>query len=861
MSAPTLQPEASYRFGQTQLLPLQRLVLVDGRPVDVGARAFDVLLALIERRDRLVRRDELLDLVWRDVAVEPNNLAVQISALRKKLGANVIATIPGRGYRFCAAVQGKTTPVAALSGPAAPDARQRTNLPEVLSPLIGREDVRRILTARIDAHRVVSIVGAGGIGKSCLAQQLLHERRDDYRHGVCWVELASARDAASLPLTIATALGIGLPAAGTGEMLQAALAPLEILICLDSAEHLAVETAALVQSLLTASTRVGFLVTSQVPLHLPDESVVRLGGLSVPSPLATADEAAAFGAVDLFTRRAQAADVRFVFDDRNAAAVIRICAQLEGLPLAIELAAARAVVLGVDRILASLDERLQILTGGFRSLPARQRTLRAAMEWSHQLLAPDERVVFRRLAVVAGSASLELVQAIVDDSDSAGGAASVDRWAAVDALAGLVDKSLVVALVDDADRNEPRYRLLDTPRAYAAELLAAAGETAMLEKRHAKAMAARLARFWTVYHSGRIGFRDWQGEVQREGENAWIAVAWALRRQAFDLVLAMAPVMLTPSLRISTSDEQTRVAESVEQWLTSQAAKPEQLETRIQLMHFWRTRQLPRSLTAAHAALSLAEACNDRFAAYRIHGCLALVHSERKELQAAANALEHVDALEDASWPAARLRLGADARSAYHFVKGPPQDAIEPVRRCMRLAQLAGFDGMATQSNLIAIGLATGDYASSATNARALLGELGDSRNQRALALVRNNLLGALVGLSRIDEAEIIGRAAWETARHFNLHGDCADYLALLCALRGRFVGAALLVGYANAVHARRGAERWPSEMRAHERCLALLAAAPNEVEVERARREGARVLDAEVAQLAFGDVGGSHKA
>ena len=855
MSIPSQESPTSYRFGNTHLLPLQRRILVEGQPVEVGARAFEVLLALIERRDRLVSRDELLDLVWPDVDVEPNNLAVQVSGLRKALGQHVIATIPGRGYRFSETVN-EEAPVATRPVPDASAVHERTNLPQLLAPLIGREDALRVLGAGLDAHRVVSIVGPGGIGKSRLAQRILHERQGHYRHGVCWVELASAADAASLPSVVAAALGIGLTGGAPAEALQAALAPLEILICLDNAEHLVAETARLVESLIVASTRVRVLVTSQMPLHLPDESVMRLDALAVPPRGARAAEAIAYGAVELFVRRAQAADMRFVLDDNNAEAVIRICERLEGLPLAIEFAAVRAPLLGVDRIDASLDQRLQILTRGYASGPARQQTLRATIEWSHQLLEPDERVVFRRLAVVAGSASLELVQALVADEDASarGTAAPMDRWAAVDALAGLVDKSLAVTLTDDHDRDRPRYRLLETPRAYASELLAAAGETALIEERHARAMAAILAQAWTERWSGRIGFNDWKDQVAADGENARLAFAWAQRHQAFDLMLMMTPVLLIPALQMSTSDSRVVIAESVEQWLATQALAPSQLQARMQLTHFWNLRDLPRALASSRGALSLAEACHDRFAAYFIQAYLVRIHVQMGDMDAAAAALERTDALEDPTWPAIRLVSAANARSTYYFVKGPPQATLDSLRHEQRLSRLRGDFGYMAESNMVAVELAARDFASAVVSASTLLDKMADTRDQFTLTLVRNNLLGALLGLGRIEQAEPAARAAWQTARFYNLHGDCADYLALLCALRGRWLAAATLVGYADAVHASRGATRWPSEIHAHERTVQMLADAPDRAALERAREDGSRVLDSEVAQIAFDD-------
>ena len=240
MPASSAPPPASFRFGRVQLFPIERRLAVDGHDVTIGARAFDVLLALVERHDRLVTRDELLDLVWADAIVEPNNLAVQIGALRKALGPHIIATIPGRGYRL-------SVPVDAL--PPAGEVREapvrRTNLPGTASMLVGRDDDRSTLARLVDTHRIVTVVGPGGIGKSRLAQDLLHTRRQTYEHGVCWLELASIVDASALPGALAAALGIAFDGSGSGPLFEAAIAPLEILVAMDNAEHLLADVARL----------------------------------------------------------------------------------------------------------------------------------------------------------------------------------------------------------------------------------------------------------------------------------------------------------------------------------------------------------------------------------------------------------------------------------------------------------------------------------------------------------------------------------------------------------------------------------------------------------------------------------------
>jgi predicted ATPase/DNA-binding winged helix-turn-helix (wHTH) protein len=528
-----------YRGGAIEIDAMQRSVLIDGAPAKVGARAFDVLLALVERRDRVVPKAELMDLVWPKLVVEEGNLLVHMVALRKLLGPRAIVTIPGRGYRFVMPVEVVNGSRTAESVPASTPILG--NLP-VSPALFGRAEDLDAVDALLRDQPVVTIVGAGGIGKTRLALAVAANARLGLPDGCWWVELAPITDSAHVPGSIAAVLGVQLSSGrSSNEAAAMALAAKSLLLVLDSCEHLADDVVSLVDLLRERAPSVRLLLTSQESLKCRDEHVYRLGALSVP-PTAQLEEATRFGAVELFVERAHSVDSRFRLASDNVDMVIDICRRLDGIPLAIELAAARVPLLGVHGLHARLNHIFNVLSGGTRMKLRRHQTLRAALEWSHGLLSPDEQTVFRRLGVFAGGFTLELAQQIVRDEH-------IDQWLVLDLLGHLVDKSLVIA---DGE-TEPRYRLLETTRAFALEQLAATGESEAMLRRHAQVicelMAAIDANFWNLSpaeHSKR-------STAVRELGNLRAALDWTLASEndgtlAYELLGKCWPVWMLNGL-------------------------------------------------------------------------------------------------------------------------------------------------------------------------------------------------------------------------------------------------------------------------------------------------------------------------
>jgi predicted ATPase/DNA-binding winged helix-turn-helix (wHTH) protein len=479
---PVSDAPAGVAFGRFRVLPHRRELLADGQPIKLGGRAFDVLMALIEARGAVVGKDALMARVWADQVVETHNLEAQISTLRAVFGADrdLIRTVARRGYQFTGEIREPsgspdegTGKGSAAAQPAA--GLPPTNLPAPVSELIGRDAEIGEVVSLIGDHRLVSLTGAGGIGKTQLALAAAHQVLPHFAGGVWLVEFSPLADPGLVPATVAAAVGLEL---GGGEVsaqrVAQALADRPLLLVLDTCEHVIDAAAGMVEALLRASSAARVIATSREPLKAEGEWIYPVPPLAVPA--AEDDDFWRYGAVWLFVLRSRASGVH-VTEDRDGAAVIAaICRRLDGIPLAIELAAASGGALGIEEVAARLDDRFRLLTGGRRTALPRHQTLRATLDWSYELLAEPERVILRRLAIFAGVFSLQAAGTVVASPELA-------QSEVVEGLSNLVAKSLVAAEVDG---RVARYRLLDTTRAYAIEKLGESGERQRLARRHAE---------------------------------------------------------------------------------------------------------------------------------------------------------------------------------------------------------------------------------------------------------------------------------------------------------------------------------------------------------------------------------------
>lgn len=396
--------------------------------------------------------------------------------------------------------------------------------------MIDREHELRALAGLLAAAptRLVTILGPGGVGKTRLALHAATANAQHFRDGVVLVSLAPLREPALVLAAVAQALGVQQgDARSLHEQVLAALAPRHMLVLLDNCEHVLAAVATLAAELLIAAPRLTILATSRSPLHLLSERRFLLAPLRLPEAGAPTDRLAEAPAVALFIERAQAARTTVTLD---LEAISAICRRLDGLPLAIELAATRTRLLEPPELLARLAQRLPLLTGGPRDVPERQQTLRAAIDWSYQLLAPHEQALLRRLAVFAGGWTIAAAEAVCADESAA---AQIGGEAIVDGLTALLDASLIMPLANETP--EPRWTMLETIREYAYERLAAGAELAVIQARHARHMVA-LADAAKTAVIGPEGAR-WSRCLAAEHDNVRAALRWALDAGEYETVL------------------------------------------------------------------------------------------------------------------------------------------------------------------------------------------------------------------------------------------------------------------------------------------------------------------------------------
>lgn len=803
MSSPVESPAAApVAFGPFLLDAAQARLLREGQPVALSGRPFELLVLLVSRAGQLVSKDELLDGVWGHRHVTESVLKVALNALRTALGDDAkdpryVATVPRRGLRFIAELRPFDTAPAPQASAQASDS------------LWGREADLAALRAALRSQRLVTLTGPAGVGKTALALAVAFD--DAPRQGARVLRLDGLVDASGLLPMLAEALQLGAAAAQGPATMGRALQPLALRVVLDNAEHLVVALAPLLAMWLDAAPAVQWLVTSQLPLRLPAEQLLALAPLALP---AEGDDVLATAAGRLFVERVRRLDARFEPMPADRDAIAAICRELDGLPLALEFAAARVPLLGVAGVRERLHERFTLLTHGPRGASPRHRTLAAALDWTVSLLPEPSRVALQRLSVLAGSFTVEAAEALL----GAG---------AIDVLQTLREHSLLVS--EQGLSGLPRLRLYDSVRRHALEALAASGgrqpaESALLRWLRQRFEAAELAEFEQPMMRWLPAQRE-DIELLRSAlaaglaDDAGGADAAQQRDDAQRLVAASAPLAYRSGHRLEGWA-----------WIERARSLPATPQTRVRLDHafglFVTFAQIGPTAEALAALQASGEVLLEQGDARRAYLSLYAQHMlslrAGQPPQLLAGLLERLQRLEQPAWgPLPRryrqLLLVADARN-----RGDSDEALRLARAtaaaCRTLGGVAEawpFDHLAAQ--VIA---AQGRWGEASEQLAAVLMEVhaaGALREQLPLVA-----MAASVHLrdGQAPDALQLAKRAWQLLQTEQMGWWMADALPWAALHEGRRDDALTLQAWADALVHQRGDRRGPVFARMREEFL-----------------------------------------
>jgi predicted ATPase/DNA-binding winged helix-turn-helix (wHTH) protein len=540
-------------FGPFRLFPRSRLLEKEGVPLHVGGRALDILIFLAERPGEVVDKRELVKRIWADVNVDEGSLRFHVAALRKVLGdtgksARYVVNVPGRGYCFVASF---AQPAAAATQPTV-DILPPRSLPAPLAKMVGREEIVEKIANGLSLHRFISVVGPGGIGKTAVAVTVGHRRSPDFGGRVFFVDFGPLRDASHIATTIASSLGLTISAEDPTPALLTFLKSGPALVILDSCEHVLDALAPLVERIVREAPQLRVLATSRESFRSEGERIFRLFPLDCPPENSALDvaEVLAYPAAQLFVERIAQNSGAFQLSAEEAPLVASICRRLDGIALAIELAAGRVNAYGIAGTASMLDSRFSLQWRGRRTAVPRHQTLAAALDWSYDLLSAAESATLRRLSVFAGPFAPDAAATIA----AADGLSPSDTLEAIDSL---VAKSLI----SPSGARTLRYRLLDTTRTYARAKLNERGETRQVARRHAEHFRELFARAEADISTP---LPEWLGIYGAELDNVRAALDWAFAPDgdaALGVALTVAAVTLWVRLSLfAECRERTRTA-------------------------------------------------------------------------------------------------------------------------------------------------------------------------------------------------------------------------------------------------------------------------------------------------------------
>jgi predicted ATPase/class 3 adenylate cyclase len=725
------------------------------------------------------------------------------------------------------------------------------NLPRQLTPLIGRDDVLAEIEQLLDQHALVTLVGTGGIGKTRVALQAGADSLEASGDGVWFVELAPTDDTSLVGSTIASTLGLReQPERPVVETVVAYLKHKRLLLILDNCEHVIEEVARVADAILRGSSRVRLLATSREPLRINGERVYRMPSLPFPaqSDSLTAEDALRYGAVALFSQRAGASNAKFNLSDENAPIVAEICRRLDGIALAIELAAARVNVLAPRQLAQMLDARFRVLTGGSRTALPRQQTMRALIDWSHDLLSAKEQKLFRRLAIFAGGWTIETAASVCADDEAAQDA--IEPWEVLDVLRSLVDKSLVHS---EAAGNEMRYGLLESTRQYARERLCTAGEDAAMARAHARAFLALGEELNAIFET--TAEREWLARAEPELENFRAALNWAFEAQGDVPLGQRLTAALRPAwTRFAAAEGQRRIRAAR---TSSVMQTPARVEAALDLAEAAIATAFSQRKTArerAERALTLYSELGDPLRVVQARHLLGRALVDLDEIQEGETiltaALNEARALGLHSLIGDVLQSLAVARSYVGDVAGARPLFDEALAMFRSVGAERGISHVA--GNLAEAEFHDGNAVEALRLENEALAAYRSFNHKLGAAISLSNIAAYLIALERYEDAWISARDGLVAARDAQWEAGVAwglQHLAAIAALRsaddaehvgGDRLRAARLLGYVDARLDAIEALRQYTEQQEQDKMLSALHDALGEDQLAKLMPEGA---------------------
>jgi predicted ATPase/DNA-binding winged helix-turn-helix (wHTH) protein len=596
-------------FGSFRLLTAQQVLLEGDTPVMIGGRARDILAALTEKPGQVLSKEELIARVWPDTNVEEGNLKVHVAALRRALGDGLsgnrfVSTVHGRGYCFVAPLS--VTEGVGISKSGSGETGRVMHLPPPLHRMVGRADVVRGLVGMLKERRFVTIAGGGGIGKTTVALAVAEALRTEFSDGITFVDLAPIMDPALVPGALAATLDLAVHTGSPLSGLTTYLKDRNILILLDSCEHVIEAAAILSETLFKGAQGVHILATSREPLGADGERVHRLSPLALPPQSAglTSAEALTFPAVELFVERAASRLDSFELNDADAPFVADICRNLDGIALAIEIVAGRLDAFGLRGVAAQLDGRFRLLARGRRTALPRHQTLSATLDWSYEFLPEVEQRALRRLAIFSGGFVEPAAIAVLASNN-------VASWHVIDIVANLFAKSLITVDLTDA---EPIYRLLETTRAYAFEKLVDSGEVDDISRRHAQYHRELFEGAELEWDE--LSTEAWLSAYGRHIDGVRAALDWAYSTSGdVQIGVALTVAAIPLWMQLSLADECRRRAEEALAHIATQLSRESRvgmkLYSALGVSLLFTKGAAPETHSALKYALSIAEILGD----------------------------------------------------------------------------------------------------------------------------------------------------------------------------------------------------------------------------------------------------------